>query len=78
MIKYLLDFRLYVVLSFFSILNHMDMNWFVVIGVELENITEEYEYGWNTLILLFFAKINKNFHTGVFYQEKQLFSCLSP
>ena len=73
MIEHLFNFWVDVILRLFPILNHMDMNWLVVIGVELKNITEEYEYGWNTLILLFFCKDIQKLSNKCFLSRKTAF-----
>ena len=41
MIEHLHNFRRDVVLGFFTVFHHVDMNGFVVVGVELEDITKE-------------------------------------
>lgn len=42
---------------FVTIFQHMNVQWFVVVRVELENETEEYKYSWHGF---FFAKIGNN------------------
>ena len=47
MIEHLNNFRRDVVLGFFTVFHHVDMNGFVVVGVELEDITKEDKNGWH-------------------------------
>jgi hypothetical protein len=55
MIEHLHNFRRDVVLGFFTVFHHVDMNGFVVVGVELEDITKEDK---NVTLLLLSDDVN--------------------
>ena len=78
--------RGYIVFCFISILDNMDMNWFMIIRIKHESESEKYKYCWHRFFFLqryaFLLKDARNF--GKMFEsegdnkkskEKRLFCC---
>lgn len=59
MVEHLLNLGIHIIFGFLPIFHHVNMNGFVIVGIEFEDIAKEDKNGWLKNLFLFVGKVTK-------------------